>query len=117
MPRPSEVQRCGRRRPWGYRGVLLDLKKHLETQFERAPTDTRRWAVALPAGPLVVAGDKVLIASPGRLVALARASGRSLGRLELATKSAPLPDGLAAAENKLFLATTGGEVLCLSEDR
>ena len=99
----------------GYRGALLDLKKHLETQFEKVPTNTRRWAAALPAGPLVVAGDKVLIASHGRLVALARASGTSLGQLELATKGAPLPDGLAAAENKLFLATTAGEVLCLSE--
>lgn len=97
----------------GYRGSFHDLKKYLEAQFDPTQTDTRRWDIPLPAGPLVVAADKVLVASASRLVALARSDGKGLGQLELAATGAPLADGLAIAEEKVFLATEAGEVLCL----
>jgi outer membrane protein assembly factor BamB len=97
----------------GYRGSFLDLKRHLDTQFGAPPGDARRWSTALPPGPLIVAGDKVLIASASRLVALARSDGKSMGEVGLTIKGIPLSDGLAAAEGKVFVVTTAGEVNCL----
>jgi hypothetical protein len=98
----------------GYRGAFLDLKKYLETQFGATATDALRWTDPLPRGTLLVAGDKVLIVSAGRLTALARADGKHLGQVDLATQDAPLSDGLAVAEGKMFLVTAAGAVLCLS---
>jgi outer membrane protein assembly factor BamB len=98
----------------GYRGAFLDLRKYLETQFGATATDARRWTNPLPRGTLLVAGDKVLVVSAGRLIALARADGKHLGQVDLATQDAPLSDGLAVAESKMFLVTAAGEVLCLS---
>ena len=99
----------------GYRGDFFDLKKYMDTQFGASATDARRWTVPLARGTLLVAGDKVLIVSPGRLTVLARAGGHRIGELDLATREAPLPDGLAAAQGQLFLVTARSEVLCLSE--
>lgn len=98
----------------GYRGGLFDPRKYLKTQFGASAVDTRKWAALLPSGTLIVAGDKVLIASAGRLTALARDDGKTLGQLELPTDGAPLRDGVAAAENSVFVVTTAGEVVCLT---
>jgi len=68
----------------------------------------------LPSGSLIVAGDKVLIASSGRLTALARSDGNTLGHVELPTEGAPLRDGVAAAENSVYIVSTAGEILCLT---
>ena len=98
----------------GYRGSFFDLKKCLETQFGVAARDARKWSTPLPSGTLIVADDKVLIASPGRLTTLARSDGNTLGHVELPTEGAPLCDGIAAAENSIFVVTTAGEVVRLS---
>jgi len=49
-----------------------------------------------------------------RLWALSAADGKPLARYRLA--DLPIFDGLAAAQNRLFLATAGGQVLCLGAD-
>ncbi len=98
----------------GYRGGLLDLKKHLQTQFTATGVDARKWSAPLPSGTLTVAGDKVLIASADRLTALALADGDLLGHLELPIDGVPLRDGVAAADNRIFIVTTTGEVVCLT---
>jgi outer membrane protein assembly factor BamB len=97
----------------GYRGVLLDLREYLETQFGVAARDARKWSAPLPSGTLMVAGDKVLIASAGRLTALARSDGNTLGHLELPTDAAPVRDGVVVAQSSIFLVTTAGEVVSL----
>ena len=76
--------------------------------------DTRKWSFALPSGTLMVAGDKVMIASAGRLTALSRTGGSTLGHVELSTNGKPMLDGVIAAENSLFVATTDGEIVCLA---
>jgi outer membrane protein assembly factor BamB len=98
----------------GYRGAFFDLETYLETQFGATNDDARKWSNPLPSGTLMVAGDKVLIASADRLTALARANGNTLGRVELPADAAPLHDGVIAAENSIFVVTTAGGVLCLT---
>lgn len=98
----------------GYRGAFFDLARYLETQFGATRDDVRKWTNPLPSGTLMVADDKVLCDSAGRLTALARTDGNTRGRVELPTDAAPLRDGVIAAENSIFVVTTAGEVLCLT---
>jgi len=97
----------------GYRGAFFDLQKYLQTQFGPATVDTRKWSAPLPSGTLVVAGDKVLIASAGRVEARKRNGGLPLGRVELSTEGPPIRDGIAIAEGSIFLVNATGEVVCL----
>lgn len=96
----------------GYRGGFLDLKKQLETQFGPAPAGLKKWPAAPPAGPLVVAGDKVLVAAATHLTALARADGELLGRVEIRTEGPCIADGLAVGNGRAVLVTAAGEVAC-----
>ena len=50
----------------------------------------------------------------GRLRAMSKETGQTLADHEL--ESPPVWDGMAAANGRLFLATTGGSVLCLTGD-
>ena len=98
----------------GYRGGLLDLQQSLQTQFMAGGDVTRKWTDPIPSGTLMVAGDKVLIASSDRLTALVRADGDALGHFELPIDGTPLRDGVVAADHRIFVVTTTGEVVCLA---
>jgi hypothetical protein len=103
---------------------LLDLKEYLQAQFGRktdnpnpygaAAAESRKWPGPVQEGILMVAGDKVLIATR-RLTAVSRSDGTTLaGSFDLPIKGAPLHDGVVVAENCVFIATTAGEIVCLA---
>jgi outer membrane protein assembly factor BamB len=101
----------------GYRGDLFDLKKYLQTQFGAAAADARLWSTPLPSGTLLVCGNNVLIASDRQLTALSRSDGSSLGRFDLGTDGTPLSDGVAVAEDSIFIVTSAGELVCFGDER
>jgi len=97
------------------------------------PKAVVRWSVSVPllaramaladktlflAGPLEGSGiDGLLAAHEGRaasvLWAVAAANGKKLGEHKL--PSAPVWDGMAAANGRLYVSTLDGDVLCLTE--
>jgi hypothetical protein len=63
---------------------------------------------------MVLAGETLFAAGhEGGLVALSPNDGTSLARMPLA---APVWDGMAAAEGRLFVSTQAGETTCLGAD-
>jgi len=101
---------------FGYRGGFRDLGKVLETQFAPVEGGTGKWPNPVPSGTLVVTSEKVLVAGRGRVGILARADGKPLGRAGFRSQGSVLPDGLAVAGGKVFIATDAGEIICLSSD-
>ncbi len=99
---------------FGYRGGFHDLDKLLQTQFGAKPEGMARWASAKPPGTLIVAGEKVFIAAPGRLEARALPDGKLLWKEPFEVEGGVMPDGLAAAGGKLFAATRTGEIYCFA---
>lgn len=87
---------------------------------------TPLWSRAIPFFPraVLLAGETLFLAGPsdildfgsneprgeGRLWAVAAADGATLAEREL--KTAPVQDGLAAAEGRLYLSTADGRVEC-----
>ena len=64
-------------------------------------------------GALVLAGETVFaVGQQGRLLAFAASDGKKLAERDL---PAPIPDGLAAAYGKLFVATEDGDLICLGK--
>jgi outer membrane protein assembly factor BamB len=98
---------------FGYRRGFRDLEKYLATQFEKPKAPLERWPRRPPSGPLIVAGDKVVVASGGALHVLARADGRPLWQGKVAASGAVLPNGLAAANGAVYVVTKQGEMVCL----
>ena len=91
------------------------------TLFVAGPPDVvdERRAWRLPDDPGVQAELQRQVAAlegklGGRLWAVSAAEGKPLARYHL--DSPPVFDGMAAARGRLFLATAGGQVLCLAAD-
>jgi outer membrane protein assembly factor BamB len=62
-------------------------------------------------GAIVLAGDTVLVAGTrGRLLALAAADGKTLAEQNL---PAPVWDGMAAANGRVYVSTRDGKLICL----
>ncbi|MGQ9731260.1 MAG: outer membrane protein assembly factor BamB family protein [Candidatus Zipacnadales bacterium] len=96
---------------------------------ERSEEGTVRWerAVPLHVRAMVMAGDVLFIAGPvtepglqygpadmsgsAILMAISAGDGSELARYEL--DNSPIFDGMAAAEGRLYLTTTEGDVVCM----
>jgi hypothetical protein len=94
------------------------------------PPKTYRWTGQLPilARAMVLAGDRLLLAGPpdvfkaddpvatiegrtrGAMIVLSTSDGKPLAEYPL--ESPPVFDGMAAANGRLYLATTNGKVVC-----
>jgi len=104
-------------------------KGRTDTPTVRRPKD--RWCIRIPvrATAMVIAGDALIAAGTpdvidptdawaayegrrgGKLLTVALADGTIRTRLDLA--SPPVLDGLAVARGRLFMATAGGQVVCM----
>ncbi len=107
----------------------LNMRKNAYTRpgkgdhrlFIGTPRGRGTTSISLPIRPrgLVLAGDKVFLAGPedadpakrAMLVCHSAKDGKELSRIEL--KATPIFDGMAAAEEKLYLSTKDGKLLCL----
>ena len=133
------------RRMTHYRAFAVDRKPAAGREPAKAAAKKRRqgaagaekyrWTGKLPilARALLLARDRLFLAGPpdlfetddpagalegsqgGGLMVLSTADGSKLAEYRL--EDPPVLDGMAAAAGRLYLATTGGEVLCFSEDR
>ena len=81
------------------------------------------WQIAVPLRPraMVLAGDKVFIAGPpdvwpqkgGQVRCYKAADGTELGTVEL--DAPPVFDGMAAANQRLYISTQDGKLRCLGK--
>jgi outer membrane protein assembly factor BamB len=88
------------------------------------PVPIRVRAMVLADEALFVAGPPAEVADPTKipdpsqgalLIALSASDGAELGRCQL--DSAPVFDGLAAVNGRLYLTTTDSKVLCLAGEK
>jgi len=134
---------CDERCTYGVRAYRGGASRHTRSKFtvgagkytlfaDDRQSRKRRWSVAVPirVRAMVAAGDKLFVSgTPDRVPAddpWAAYEGRDGGLLwavskedgktqaEHALASPPVWDGMAAAGGRLYLATVGGEVLCLA---
>jgi outer membrane protein assembly factor BamB len=78
--------------------------------FDRLAAGSK-WSVAAPGQvqAMLVAGDRLLLVSKDKLKIYDTQNGKQVGEQAAAQ---PIPDGLAAAYNNLYLSTRDGRVIC-----
>ncbi len=117
------------------RAIFRPGEKGYSLVATRRPKHTKRWAVSVPvrvvamvlAGPTLFAAGSPDVVDPddpwaaidgrkgGVLWAVATADGKKLAEHPLAHP--PVFDGMAAANGRLYIADTGGEVVCLAGEK
>jgi len=114
------------------RAIFRPGEKGYSLVASERPNHTKRWSVNVPvrimamvvAGPTLFAAGSPDVVVPGdpwaavdgrkgaSLWSISTADGRTLARYPLADP--PVFDGMAAANGRLYVSTTGGQVVCLA---